>query len=136
MKLSLGISTFVVGLMAVGFAYTQAANTGSNCSGTSCPGCESQPATNQSASIGGDAAVLYLNEATSAPATTQAAVDAGNTLCMSGNGEDAKTSVVTTYNNTIYHFCCKDCIAEFNKDPEKHVQDLAANPAKYGVTKK
>lgn len=75
---------------------------------------------------------------TSKPASqpsTQQAKDAGNTKCLLMPEDDITEGVTATYKGVTYHFCCKACIKPFNKDPEKYIKALAADPAKYGVKK-
>ncbi len=57
--------------------------------------------------------------ATTAPAT-QAAI---NTMCPVSH-EAVDPAVTTTYEGKTIAFCCKDCIAQFQKDPQKYTKDL------------
>jgi len=38
--------------------------------------------------------------------------------------EDVDKKVTTDYKGKTIGFCCDDCIAKFNKDPEKYMKDL------------
>lgn len=67
------------------------------------------------------------------PSTAPAAVDVGNTRCVIMDDDDALPTVSTTYDGKIYHFCCKDCLREFKKDPAKYAKAVEADPAKYGI---
>ena len=64
---------------------------------------------------------------------TAPAVDAGNTKCAVDPDGKVKPGVTAEYNGKIYHFCCADCLADFNKDPAKYAKAIASDPAKYGV---
>ena len=80
--------------------------------------------------------VAATNPAMTAPASK--AVDVGNTKCLvSGDAIGSMGGGKTVeYKGKIYHFCCEDCPPVFNKDPDKFVKLLEADPAKYGVPKK
>jgi len=67
------------------------------------------------------------------PSTASAAVDVGNTRCVIMDDDDAVATISATYDGKIYHFCCKDCLREFKKDPAKYAKAAEANPAKYGI---
>ena len=45
-------------------------------------------------------------------------------------GEDIDSAVTTTYKGKTVAFCCKDCIKDFNKDPEKYMKKIAADNKK------
>jgi YHS domain-containing protein len=67
-----------------------------------------------------------------APSTAPAAkIDVGNTKCIV-RGEDAGSDTVE-YQGKLYHICCSSCVGAFNKNPEKYVKALEADPAKFGV---
>jgi len=85
--------------------------------------------------------MLLMDVSATTPAATapaSKAVDVGNTKCLvsgdaigsMGGGKSVE------YKGKIYHFCCDDCPPVFNKDPDKYVKLLEADPAKYGVPKK
>lgn len=66
------------------------------------------------------------------PATAPAGkIDVGNTKCIV-TGEDVGDDTLE-YQGKLYHICCPSCIKKFNKDPEKYLKALAADPAKFGV---
>lgn len=69
-----------------------------------------------------------------AAAPTDGKIDVGNKKCIV-MGDDIGTGTVE-YQGKIYHICCSDCVETFNKDPQKYVKALEADPAKYGVAKK
>ena len=50
--------------------------------------------------------------------------------------EEVNPKVTTVYNGKTVAFCCKDCIAEFKKDPDKHMKDIEAEAAKEAKEKK
>jgi len=59
--------------------------------------------------------------------------DMKNTKCIV-LGDDVGTSKnMVEYQGKVYHICCDSCIATFNKDPEKYVKALEADPAKFGL---
>jgi len=76
--------------------------------------------------------VLASATTTTAPAEK---IAVGNTKCivMPEDETDGKTTV--EYQGKLYGVCCKGCIKKFNKEPEKYVKALEADPAKYGVKK-
>jgi YHS domain-containing protein len=45
-------------------------------------------------------------------------------------GEDIDPAVTTAYKGKTVAFCCKDCIKDFNKDPEKYMKKIAADNKK------
>ena len=51
-------------------------------------------------------------------------------------GEDIDPDVTTTYKGKTVAFCCKDCIDEFKKDPEKYMKQIAADNKKAEDAKK
>ena len=71
----------------------------------------------------------------SQPATQQAGVDLGNTVCPVSGDKVGESKLTEVYDGKIYHFCCDDCPVAFKKDPAKYAKLVAADPAKYGVKK-
>ena len=61
-------------------------------------------------------------------------IDVGNTKCVVMAKDVSDLTVA--YQGKVYHICCDDCIDTFNKDPEKYVKALEADPAKFGVPQK
>jgi YHS domain-containing protein len=51
--------------------------------------------------------------------TKTASVDSPKMMCTVKKDEEADAKVTYMYNGKTYHFCCKDCIDEFKKSPEK-----------------
>lgn len=52
--------------------------------------------------------------------------EAGNKICpVSGEkvGEMGEPFKIE-YNGVIYNLCCKMCVADFNKDPEKYIEKI------------
>ena len=43
-----------------------------------------------------------------------------NKFCAVEQEHEADPKVVYTYKEKVYAFCCKDCIDEFKKNPEKY----------------
>ena len=72
-------------------------------------------------------------QAIAAAADPSGKIDVKNTKCVV-TGEDVGASTATVeYQGKVYHLCCSDCVADFNKAPEKYVNALEANPGKFGV---
>jgi YHS domain-containing protein len=63
---------------------------------------------------------------TTKPATTKPAeAKAINKFCaVEGKDHDVDPKVTTTYKGKTIGFCCRDCIEEFEKDPEKYMKGL------------
>jgi YHS domain-containing protein len=61
------------------------------------------------------------------------AVDVANTVCPVSGDKVATSKLVEVYDGKVYHLCCADCPADFEKDPAKFVKAIAADPAKYGI---
>jgi YHS domain-containing protein len=57
-----------------------------------------------------------------APATTQKAVDPTpvNKNCAVETDQPIDPNVTVVYDGKTYGFCCKDCMATFQKDPAKY----------------
>ena len=53
-------------------------------------------------------------------ATTQPASPVNKYCAVEGAPHEIDPSVTTMYNGKTYGFCCKDCVVEFKKDPEKY----------------
>ncbi len=59
------------------------------------------------------------------PATVKKAVAVGNKICpVTGEKIDKDSEVTYEYKGKIYSFCCRGCIVEFSKDPEKYIEKL------------
>ena len=62
---------------------------------------------------------------TTKPAATQASGKPVNKFCaVEGKDHDVDPKVTTVYKGKTIGFCCRDCIDEFNKDPEKFVKKM------------
>ena len=63
---------------------------------------------------------------TTKPAATQpAAGKPVNKFCaVEGKDHEIDPKVTTVYKGKTIGFCCKDCIEEFQKDPEKFVKKM------------
>lgn len=46
--------------------------------------------------------------------------DSPKMMCIVEKEHEADPKVTYEYKGKTYHFCCKDCVAEFKKDPEKY----------------
>ncbi|MDP2652837.1 MAG: YHS domain-containing protein [Candidatus Omnitrophota bacterium] len=61
-----------------------------------------------------------------APAVPSAAVDVGNKICpvsghkIGGMGDPVKYE----HQGKVYNFCCKMCLTDFQKDPEKYIEKV------------
>ncbi len=60
----------------------------------------------------------HNHDAAKSPATAPSTQPV-NKMCPIMN-EPVNPKVTVTYNGKVYAFCCKECIAEFNKNPEKY----------------
>lgn len=60
------------------------------------------------------------------------------TCVVSGDviGGDMGKPVKLTYKGQEMIFCCKDCVKDFNKDPDKYIKKLAEEQAKAAADKK
>lgn len=59
--------------------------------------------------------------------------DMHNTRCPVSGDEVGDSKLMVEYQGKVYHICCEDCIDPFNKDPEKYVKVMEADPAKFGL---
>ena len=60
-------------------------------------------------------------------ATAKEAVDVGNKICpVSGEKINEKLKATYEYKGKIYNFCCKACVKDFKKDPQKYIEKLEA----------
>ena len=69
----------------------------------------------------------------SQPTTQQSAIDLHNTVCPVSGDSVGDSKLTEVYQGKIYHLCCDDCPKDFEKDPQKYANKVAADPAKYGV---
>ena len=63
------------------------------------------------------------NHAATAP-STQPAGKPVNKFCAVDRDNEVDPKVTLVYKGQVIGFCCKDCIKDFEKDPEKYVKDL------------
>jgi YHS domain-containing protein len=82
-----------------------------------------------------DHSAMETNDTAYKAALASGAVDVGNTKCVVTGDDVGASKLIGVYQGKIYHFCCSDCPAEFQKDPAKYAALVAADPAKYGVKK-
>jgi YHS domain-containing protein len=61
---------------------------------------------------------------TTAPATTQPDAKPVNKFCAVDRDNEIDPRVTTVYQGKVIGFCCRDCIKDFQKDPEKYVKGL------------
>lgn len=58
-------------------------------------------------------------------AGAEKAVAVGNRICpVTGEKIDKNSEVTYEYKGKVYSFCCRGCIVEFSKDPEKYIGKL------------
>lgn len=78
--------------------------------------------------IGGAAMVMAADKPktpTTKPAATQAAGKPVNKFCaVEGKEHEIDPKVTVVYKGKTIGFCCKDCVEEFEKDPEKYVKRM------------
>jgi YHS domain-containing protein len=60
----------------------------------------------------------------SAPATQTSAGQPINKFCAVEKDNEIDPKVTTVYEGKTIAFCCKDCIADFKKDPAKYMASL------------
>ncbi len=62
-----------------------------------------------------------MDETRSPARTASQAVEVGNKICpVSGNAAGEMGEIIKyEYNGKIYNLCCKMCLKDFEKDPEK-----------------
>jgi YHS domain-containing protein len=71
-----------------------------------------------------------------AEVTETGAIKVGNTFCPISKekiGEEGEI-IEYEYEGKIYNFCCKMCLKDFNKDPEKYIQMINDSMASEGAT--
>jgi YHS domain-containing protein len=61
---------------------------------------------------------------TTAPTTQEAAKPINKFCAIQGEGNPIDPEVTVVYKGQTIGFCCSDCIAEFQKDPEKYMKNL------------
>ena len=72
----------------------------------------------------GAAVVVAADKPTTKPATTQPAI---NKFCaVEGGDHTIDADVWTMYKGKKIGFCCKDCIKEFESDPDAYMDKLKA----------
>jgi len=64
---------------------------------------------------------MLLSGPSTQPATQPAAV---NKFCAVMQEDKIDPKVTYEYKGQTIGFCCKDCIVDFKKDPEKYMKDL------------
>ncbi len=61
-------------------------------------------------------------------AEAKGVVEVGNTVCpVSGEKIEAGETVKAEYGGKTYSFCCKMCVKDFKKNPEKYIAALKAH---------
>lgn len=69
-----------------------------------------------------------------APATTQAVKALGNKMCPVMPEDEVSKKWSVTYQGEKISLCCRDCIKDFNEDPEKYAE-VAREEAKKSAQK-
>jgi len=60
-----------------------------------------------------------------APVTPTEAVNVGNKICpVSGERIKEEEAFQVEHEGKIYNLCCKMCVKDFKKDPEKYIEKL------------
>ena len=63
--------------------------------------------------------------ATRPSAATQTAAKPVNKFCaVEGKDHEIDPKVTVVYKGKVIGFCCRDCVEEFEKDPEKYVKRM------------
>ena len=75
-----------------------------------------------------------MSSMSSTETSNQSAVDLHNTVCPVSGDKVESSKLTETYDEKVYHLCCKDCVKPFEKEPGKYAKAVADDPAKYGVT--
>jgi YHS domain-containing protein len=61
---------------------------------------------------------------TTVPAATQPDATPVNKFCAVDRDNEIDPKVTTVYQGKVIGFCCRDCIKDFQKDPEKYMKGL------------
>ena len=69
-------------------------------------------------------AMVYAAGPTTKPSTTQPSKPVNKFCAVEGKDHEVDPKVTVNYKGKTVGFCCKDCIEEFNKDPEKYVKKM------------
>ena len=64
------------------------------------------------------------------PATTQAVKALGNKMCPVMPEDEVSKKWSVTYKGEKIGLCCKDCVKDFNKEPEKYAKIAREDAAK------
>jgi len=77
----------------------------------------------------GAAVLAAADQPTSKPASTQpttqeAAGKPVNKFCAVDHDNEVDPKVTVKYKGMIIGFCCKDCIKDFEKNPDKYVASM------------
>ena len=58
------------------------------------------------------------------PTTQEAAAKPVNKFCAVDHDNEVDPKVTVLYKGKVIGFCCKDCIKDFEKNPDKYVADM------------
>jgi YHS domain-containing protein len=61
---------------------------------------------------------------TTKPSTTQPSKPVNKWCAVEGKDHEIDPKVTVVYKGKTIGFCCKDCVEEFEKDPEKYVKKM------------
>jgi YHS domain-containing protein len=74
--------------------------------------------------VAGGALVYAAGPTTKPSAATQPSKPVNKFCAVEGKDHEVDPKVTVNYKGKTVGFCCKDCIEEFNKDPEKYVKKM------------
>jgi YHS domain-containing protein len=61
---------------------------------------------------------------TTKPSTTQPSKPVNKWCAVEGKDHEIDPKVTVVYKGKTIGFCCKDCVEEFEKDPEKYIKKM------------
>jgi YHS domain-containing protein len=65
-----------------------------------------------------------LKGPTTKPSTTQPSKPVNKWCAVEGKDHEIDPKVTVVYKGKTIGFCCKDCVEEFEKDPEKYIKKM------------
>ena len=76
----------------------------------------------------GAAVLAATDQPATKPAATQPATQPAakpvNKFCAVDHDNEVDPKVTVVYKGMVIGFCCKDCIKDFEKDPDKYVKNM------------
>jgi YHS domain-containing protein len=61
---------------------------------------------------------------TTKPSTTQPSKPVNKWCAVEGKDHEIDPKVTVVYKGKTIGFCCKDCVEEFEKDPDKYIKKM------------